>query len=569
MPYHIAIGRNAMRSNYQLDLTKQQVYDFYVNPLKNGESVFIGGVKLSAEEVSYFQIRQTTKNSQAVMKLLWQRYNEYEEKARLRHDTFNFPIPGPKEVFLEGRDLTLNFIDKPFIQAHQGQSPTLTTHQETHSEFRFNSVSNRSRKGKNAEDQARGYKRDTVGRTLAGTGNHKEKSGDLRMNSNIEQSSRATSLFDRVVSILEQARTNSVYAVNSQMVIAYWLIGREIVEELQNGDERAGYGKRLIKDLANKLINSYGSGYSVPNLKNFRLFYLTYQGRITRISYPPGSQSPGESIPKPTIVPICHHKKSYPVGSQSDKGFHPNLSWSHYRALMRVENENARDFYEMEAARCGWSKRDLERQIATLYYERILASHDKPAMFQDTPIATDSPKPVDMLKDPYILEFLNLPDSPKLHESELEQALINNLQKFLLELGSGFSYVARQKHIRIGEKSFYVDLVFYNYMLKCFVLIDLKVGELTHQDIGQMDGYLRFYEDQFKVKGDNPSIGLILCSKKDDAVAHYSILKDNKKLFASRYKLILPNEEVLRKELERERRLLEERIAMDGDRTLE
>jgi len=347
------------------------------------------------------------------------------------------------------------------------------------------------------------------------------------------------------------------------MVLAYWFIGREIVEELQRGDERAGYGKKLIEDLANKLNKNYGTGYSVPNLKNFRQFYLTYHDRITQISYPPGSQSSGESIPRPATAQIYSREKSYPLGSESDKSFHPNLSWSHYRALMRVENEEARDFYEKETARCGWSKRDLERQIATLYYERILASRDKAAMFQDTSTATGYPKPVDMLKDPYILEFLNLPDAPKIHESELEQALINNLQNFLLELGKGFSFVARQKHIRMGDKSFYVDLVFYNYLLKCFVLIDLKVGELTHQDIGQMDGYLRLYEEQFKVKDDNPAIGLILCSKKDDAIAHYSILKDNQKIFASRYKLILPDEEELRKELERERRLLEELIASD------
>ncbi|MCU0287143.1 MAG: PDDEXK nuclease domain-containing protein [Acidobacteria bacterium] len=385
------------------------------------------------------------------------------------------------------------------------------------------------------------------------------------MNSVTEQTPQTPSLFDRVVSILEQARTNSVYAVNNQMVIAYWLIGREIVEELQSGDERAEYGKGLIKNLANKLINSYGSGYSVPNLKNFRLFYLTYQGRITQISYPPGSQSPGESLPKPTIVPICLHEKSYPVGSQSDKGFHPNLSWSHYRALMRVENENARDFYEMEAARCGWSKRDLERQIATLYYERMLSSHDKASILQDNSTAISYLKTADMFKDPYILEFLNLTDSAKIHESQLEQALINNLQNFLLELGKGFSFVARQKHIRMGDKSFYVDLVFYNYLIKCFVLIDLKVGELTYQDIGQMDGYLRLYEEQFKVENDNPTIGLILCSKKDDAIVHYSILKDNQKIFASRYKLILPNEEELRKELERGRRLLEEQIESNAD----
>lgn len=354
-------------------------------------------------------------------------------------------------------------------------------------------------------------------------------------------------LFDRVVSILEQARTNVVRSVNSNMVVAYWLIGREIVQELQRGKERAEYGTQLLKELSDRLTKRYGAGYSITSLKYFRTFYITYTDRSPEIG-------------RPTGAPLSSGQKGRPVGDQLKKApqsFHPNLTWSHYRALMRVENENARKFYETECVSCGWDKRALERQISTLFYERLLKSRTKAAMLQEAGTKTVGIQAVDILKDPCILEFLNLPDTPKLHESTLEEALIANLQQFLLELGKGFSFVARQKHIRIGNKDFYVDLVFYNYLLKCFVLIDLKVGELTHQDIGQIDGYVRIFEEQFKTRGDNPTIGLVLCSDKDDAIAHYSVLKENKKLFASRYKLVLPDEEALRKEIERERRLIE------------
>ncbi len=356
----------------------------------------------------------------------------------------------------------------------------------------------------------------------------------------------AKNLFDRVVSILEEARANVVRSVNSNMTLAYWHIGQEIVQELQGGAERAEYGKRILEDLSERLTKKYGEGFSITSLKYFRTFYITYADRIPAISRPTGDQ-------------LSADQKGRPLGDQLEKvqkAFHPNLSWSHYRALMRVESENARDFYEIEALRCGWDKRTLERQISTLFYERILKSRDKAGMLKDA-VSKDQVQPIEILKEPYILEFLGLPNSPKLRESKLEEALIANLQYFLLELGRGFSFVARQKHIRIGNKDFYVDLVFYNYQLKCFVLIDLKVGDLTHQDIGQMDAYIRMYEEQFKVPDDNPTIGLILCSDKEDAVVHYSVLKENKKLFASRYKLVLPDEDELRKEIERERRLIE------------
>jgi predicted nuclease of restriction endonuclease-like (RecB) superfamily len=245
--------------------------------------------------------------------------------------------------------------------------------------------------------------------------------------------------------------------------------------------------------------------------------------------------------------------------------FDPRVSWTHYRTLMRVSAPLARDFYEQECARANWSRRDLERQINSLYYERLLASSDKAGMLAEVSADAEVVRPIDVLKDPYVLEFLDLPDTPRLRESQLEGAIITRLQQFLLELGRGFSFVARQQRLSFDGKDFFVDLVFYNYLLKCFVLVDLKIGELTHQDIGQMDGYVRMYEEQRRVEGDNPTIGLILCSEKNEAVAHYSILKDSQQIFASRYRLTLPSEEELQRELRRERALIESQADIGGD----
>ena len=250
-----------------------------------------------------------------------------------------------------------------------------------------------------------------------------------------------------------------------------------------------------------------------------------------------------------------------PPGGELDTAltFSPQLTWSHYRALMRVQEQPARQFYEQEAISCGWSKAQLERQIQSSYYQRILANQGR----QDLSTATRERLPgarqsaESLIKSPYVLEFLGLPDNPNLHESTLEQAIVDNLQTFLLELGKGFSFVARQKHIRFDDDDFYIDLVFYNFMLKCFLLIDLKIGKLTHRDVGQMDGYVRLFEDRFKVPGDNPTIGLILCADKGEAVAKYSVLNENRQLFASKYLQFLPSEEQLRIELEKEQRLIE------------
>ena len=352
-------------------------------------------------------------------------------------------------------------------------------------------------------------------------------------------------LFGRVVSILEQAQGNVVRAVNTNMVLAYWLIGREIVEALQGGEERAEYGKKVVEILSARLTERYGKGFSEENLQLFRRFYRVYCDRVA-ISYPPGTKF-GEA------------QKSYPAGTELPHGFSPQLSWSHYRALMRVENRAARDFYERETSECGWSKVQLERQIHSFYYDRIIANRGEQGLLPDgrERLPGESVQPSHLLKSPMVLEFLGLPDFCELHESRLEQAIIDNLQNFLLELGKGFSFVARQKRIRFGDDDFYVDLVFYNYVLKCFLLLDLKMGKLTHADVGQMDGYVRLYEDQFKIPGDNPTIGLLLCSDKSEAVAKYSILNEYKQIFASKYLPNLPTEEQLRLEVERERHLIE------------
>ncbi len=372
-------------------------------------------------------------------------------------------------------------------------------------------------------------------------------------------------LFGRVVSILEQAHGNVLRAVNTNMVLAYWLIGREIVEELQGGEERAAYGKKVVEALSTRLTERYGQGFSEQSLQNFRRFYLAYPSRIA-IPSPLGREFDGALGYPQKSRPMGVESSSVvipsPTGSESLHGFSPQLSWSHYRALMRVENVAARDFYEQEASECGWSKMQLERQIHTFYYDRIVANLGAkgllPAGRERLP--GERVEPSHLLKSPMVLEFLGLPDAHDLHESRLEQAIIDNLQNFLLELGKGFSFVARQKHIRFEDDDFYIDLVFYNYVLKCFLLLDLKMGKLTHADVGQMDGYVRLYEDRFKIPGDNPTIGLLLCSDKGEAVAKYSILNENKQIFASKYLPNLPTEEQLRLEIERERRLIESAV---------
>jgi predicted nuclease of restriction endonuclease-like (RecB) superfamily len=324
-----------------------------------------------------------------------------------------------------------------------------------------------------------------------------------------------TTLYQNISEILKLARQRSYKAINIAMIEAYWHIGRQIVEEEQDGKHRAEYGKKLLAYLAERLTTDFGKGFDQSNLRYMRLFYATFP-----------------------IRDALRHE----------------LTWTHYRLLLKVSSEKARDYYITESIENQWSTRDLERNINSFYYQRILSSQNLSLIRKEG--RTQKWQPEDFIKDPYVWEFLNLREQVKLRESVLEQALIDQLQAFLLELGKGFSFVAQQKRITAEEDHFAIDLVFYNYLLKCFVLIDLKVGKLTHKDIGQMDFYVRYWEDNLKLEGDNPTIGLILCTEKNETVAKYSVLQDNQQLFVSKYKLFLPTEEELQVELEREKLFL-------------
>lgn len=325
--------------------------------------------------------------------------------------------------------------------------------------------------------------------------------------------------YNHIKEILESARNQVYSTANSAMVRAYWSIGKSIVEQ-QGTDDRAEYGKNLISELSAQLTRDFGKGFTPTNLRYMRQFYLTF--------------------------PNCHALRD-------------ELSWTHYRMIMKVEDENARNFYVEECAKSNWSTRQLERQINSFYYQRLLSSRNKEDVSAEISRLEPGKKPEDVIHDPYVLEFLGLKQSDDFYESDLEQALIGELQNFLLELGRGFSFVARQKHINLGGEHFYIDLVFYNYILKCFVLIDLKTGKLTHQDIGQMDSYIRIFDEFQKGEDDNPTIGIVLCSEKNEAIAKYSVLNDGKQLFASKYQLTLPTAEELEHYLENERRRYEER----------
>ena len=381
-------------------------------------------------------------------------------------------------------------------------------------------------------------------------------------------------LFDRVAEIIDQARSNVVRAVNSNMVLAYWLIGREIVQSIQAGSSKATYGSAALETLARNLTGRYGPGFSKTSLKYFRSFYLAYGDRLPEMGrpvgdpfapsskgHPVGDLLPASPIQHPLGAVLALSGKSYPPGSQSAPAFSPQLSWSHYRALMRVEQREARDFYEEETIAGGWDKRTLERQIHSFYYERMLKSQHPAALLQEgrrTLSGTEAA--IETLKNPYVLEFLGLPEVAGLQESALEAAILTSLQDFLMELGKGFAFVGRQKRLRYEETDRYVDLVFYHIPSRFYLLIDLKLGELTHADVGQMDGYVRMFDDLCLCEGDNPTIGLILCTEKNETVAKYSVLKDRRQIFASKYTLFLPTEEELRREIERERRLIEDRM---------
>ena len=332
-----------------------------------------------------------------------------------------------------------------------------------------------------------------------------------------------TTLYDDIRAIIINAR-NAIYkTVNTGMLEANWKIGRRIVEEEQAGARRAEYGQRVINDLSEKLSAEFGRGFDTRELRRYRQFYLLF--------------------PKWDAL-------------------RPELTWTHYRTLIRVENERARLYYMNEAALQNWSTRALDSQIERLTYERILSSQNQLAVkeAEDTASRQTQLTAADIIKDPYVLDFLGLPSGVNFYEKDLEKALINNLQQFLLELGRGFSFVSRQYRFKTDNENYYVDLVFYNIILKCFVLIDLKVGKLTYQDIGQMDFYTRYFEENIRTETDNPTIGIVLCTEKDSTIVKYSVMNDSNQLFASKYKLYLPTEEELIKELEASRQQIENNV---------
>ncbi|MCG3203461.1 MAG: putative nuclease YhcG [Elusimicrobia bacterium] len=358
-------------------------------------------------------------------------------------------------------------------------------------------------------------------------------------------SRQTDALYQNIRSVLENARSATYHAINTTMVQAYWQVGRLILEHEQGGKSRAAYGQTVLEELSRRLSDEFGRGFDVTNLRKMRQFYRMFEIRDTaRLELTTGKRdAPRLKSSQGTIRHmVCDE-----------------LGWSHYRLLMQVENPTAREWYMKEAANQRWSSRQLDRQISVLYYERLLSSRKKVPVRKEAKEKLAAIEPERFIRDPYVLDFLDLKDYPALRESKVEQAIINNLGSFLLELGKGFSFVARQKRMRFENEDFYVDLVFYNYMLRCFVLIDLKVGKLTHQDIGQMDSYVRMFDAHAKPSGDNPTIGLILCSQKNEAVAKYSVLAENRRLFAAKYLPQLPTEKELSRELERERALIESR----------
>ncbi len=327
--------------------------------------------------------------------------------------------------------------------------------------------------------------------------------------SNLLQDTQHEGAYQSIRSFVIEAQQQVYTAVNSAMVNAYWNIGKAIYDICGEND-RAAYGKQVLQYISDKMTAEFGKGYNVRNLRYMRQFYLTFPKRNTLCSV---------------------------------------LSWSHYRLLMKVSDETAREFYISEAVKSAWSVRQLQRQINTMYYNRILASKDKASIAAEIQTTVPKPEYEKIIKDPYVLEFLDLPANEHYYESKLEQALIDHLQKFLLELGRGFSFVARQKHINVDDRHFHIDLVFYNYILKCFVLIDLKTEDLTHQDIGQMQMYVNYYTRELMNDGDNPPIGILLCADKSDTLVRFTLPEDNTQIFAAKYLPYMPTADELKREL--------------------
>ena len=325
--------------------------------------------------------------------------------------------------------------------------------------------------------------------------------------------------------IIELSQKQAYQAINTALVYRNWLIGYRIAEEELKGEDRAEYGTTLIRKLSKELTNEYGKGYTKTNLYSFYSFYKMYPNIFHSVS--------GKSVPL--------------------------LSWTHYRTLIQVKDEKARNWYEKEAAQQAWNVRTLQRNIASQYYYRLLKSQVKDPVVEEMKQLTTKYQydKLEFIKNPVIAEFLSLPTNTSFTETELETSIISNLQKFLMELGKGYAFVAREQHIHTEKQDYFIDLVFYNYYLKCFVLVDLKTEKVTHQDVGQMDMYVRMYDELKRTESDNPTIGIILCLETDEDIARYSILKGNEQLFASKYKLYLPSDEELRAEIESQKTIFE------------
>ena len=334
-------------------------------------------------------------------------------------------------------------------------------------------------------------------------------SNEIEKTSNEINPAEVEQTYRSVRGYVVEAQQQVYRAVNSAMVEAYWKIGKKIYEACGE-NERAAYGKQILAELSERLTAEFGKGFTEANLRNMRQFYLAFPKR---------------------------------------NALRSELSWTHYRELMRVPDTKAREFYLEEAAKAGWSSRQLQRQIHTMYYDRILASKDKESVAAEIQTTVPKPEYEQIIKDPYVLEFLDLPANEHYYESDIEQALIDHLQKFLLELGRGFSFVARQKHFNVDGRHFYIDLVFYNYITKCFVLIDLKTGDLTHQDIGQMQMYVNYYTREMMNEGDNPPVGILLCADKSDTLVKYTLPENDRQIYASKYLPYMPTEEELKREL--------------------
>ena len=357
-------------------------------------------------------------------------------------------------------------------------------------------------------------------------------------------------LLARIREIWDAQRAQAARSVNTAHVCANWLIGQQIVEAEQGGAKRAGYGKALLQSVSRQLKREYGDGFSESALKYMRSFYLAYPSLL-----------PATSIRHAVRDELA----ALALEDWQPGMLHPGLSWTHYRRLLKEQRRPVRDFYEIESVNNGWAARELERQMNSFLFERLAKSKDKEGLLAMTREGQVVARPQDVIKEPFVLEFLDLPQSHRLVESRIEEALINQLQAFLLELGSGFAFIGRQKRLTLEGDHFYPDLVFYHVKLKCYVVIDLKVGKLTHGDLGQMLLYVNFYDQEVATKDDNPTIGLVLCSEKNDAVVRYVLADKHEQVFASRYQFELPSVEDLRTEILRELETLDNTVALKND----